>query len=88
MIEQGLLVGRQFEKPAFLDRPFDGAPCGEAFRPLPRHQFSVVVESFVADRIPAFVAPEIKVAPLSHGAPDRLAGAMVLGIRRADETVI
>ena len=88
MVEQSLLIGRQLEKPALLDGPFDRRSLRRAALLALPGQFARVVKRLVADRIPAFVAAEIEVAIGFHRLPDRLARAVMIGLRGADETII
>ena len=87
--QQRLLIAGKAEEPAFLDIPFHRrALRGELHAPFPFGQFLLIVKGLVADRIPAFIAVEIEVAIIRHRLPDRLAGLVMIGLRRADETII
>src|SRR6476469_5213686 len=89
MVEQFLLVGRQAEEPAFLDRPFDRrALWRELFAALALDQLALVVIGFVADRVPAVVAVEREVATVGHRRPDRARRGVMIGVGGADETIV
>ena len=87
--EQAILIVGKAEEPAFLDRPFHRGALGGQLGPLCiLAKLALVVIGFVANRIPAFVAIEIKVALRLHRAPDRLAGGMMIRLHRADEPIV
>ncbi len=89
MVEQPLLVVRQSEKPAGFLGPFDrSAVRRQFFAPLPVDQLRFLVKGFVANRIKAGVAVEVEVPLLRHCGPDRLAGAIMIVLRRPDKTII
>src|SRR4051812_29568585 len=88
MIEQPLLIGREAEEPALLHRPIDErALRRKLLATLGDNQLLLVIISFVADRIPTFVAAEIDVPLLGHRLPDRLAGAVMGRLGGADEAI-
>ena len=87
--EQRLGIARQAEEPGLFLGPFDRSPLrGQLFAPLAFDQFFLVVIGFVTNRVPAFVAIEVEIALGLHCLPDRLAGAMMIGVCRADEAVV
>src|SRR6202048_4454107 len=86
--QQLVLIRGQFEEIAFLLDPFDR----RALRPasyvvVAQDGFVFGVIGFVAYGIPAGVAVQINIAIVGHPLPNRLAGAMMLFFRGADETV-
>ena len=89
MVEQRLLVFRQTEEPALLDGPLDGRAVGrELLATLSSDELALIVIRLVADRIPTLVTVEIEVSPLLHRLPDRLAGAVMIGIGSADKAIV
>jgi hypothetical protein len=89
MVEQGLLVLRQAEEPAFLDRPLDWRALGRQLGAvLRRGQLVFFVIGLIANRVPPFVAIEVKVPLFLHSRPDRLARAIMRLVRRANEKIV
>src|SRR5205085_7913503 len=88
MLEQPVLIGREAEEPALLDRPLGERALGrELLAGLGGVKLLLVIIGFVADRVPAFVAAVIGVALVRHRLPDRLAGAVMVGLGRPDEAI-
>ena len=89
MVEQRLLVFGQPEEPALLDRPFDRRALRRQLRAVfADDQLVFFVIGLVADRVPTLVAVEVEVPPLLHRLPDRLARAIMIGLRGADEAIV
>ena len=88
-LKEPLLVFRKAEEPGLLCRPLDGRALGrQLLAALSRDELAFIVECFVADRIPALVAIEVKVARLFHRLPDGDAGAVVPRLGRPDERIV
>ena len=88
--KQLVLIGREPEEPAFLNRPFDrGALRREFFAPLTRRdQLALVVIGFVTNRIPAFVAIGIEIALGLHQPPQFLTGQVMARLGGALKHVV
>ena len=89
MVKQRLLVFREAEEPAFLGGPVDRRALGRKFHaPFPLDQLLFLVERLVPHRIPALVAAEIEIIIGGHRLPDRLTGAVMIGLRGSDKTIV
>src|SRR3982750_4535458 len=89
MVEQLFLISGQLEEPALLDRPLDRRSLRrELLAAVDSDQLAFVVISLIADRVPTFVAAEVQVSPLLHRLPDRLTGAIMVGLRSQDEAIV
>ena len=94
IFEQTFLIFRQAEKIGLVFHPFDGCAGGrKLLAVLAFGEFVFAIESFVADRIPAFICAEINVRALAgfvgcNGFPNGLTGFFVTFLGGAYEIVI
>src|SRR5258708_20666371 len=89
MVEQRPLVFGQPKEPALLNRPLNRrAVRRELCAVFGADEFVRLVISLVADRVPTFIAIEVKVSPLLHRLPDRSALSIMILLRSANESIV
>ena len=87
-LEQWFLIFRQAKEPGFFGCPLNGRPLWRQLRARSIGlQLTLIIESLIANRIPAFVSIKVKVACCFHRLPQSLASNSVPGFGGADECV-